>query len=69
MDDKKHKEIADSLRASRLWISEYANQYYGEWIAVKDGKLLASDNNIDGLYKKIDEEELSVDTIITRVFY
>lgn len=47
------KEGGQAMRDIKEWLEHYAYRYRGRWIAMKDGKLLASDSSREELLKRI----------------
>lgn len=55
------------LDASRSWLREHASKYRGQWIAVREGKLLGAGDSLEALTPLISEGEDTISTIVTRV--
>lgn len=55
------------LNASMAWFEEYANQYRGQWVAVREGQLLAAAASLEELMPIIGNGEDAISTIVTRV--
>jgi putative addiction module CopG family antidote len=53
-----------SIRASRQWLRAHGQDYIGQWVAVRDGKLLYASPSFDELSAHVDEAE---NTFITQV--
>ena len=58
---------ARELAASRAWLREYADQYRGRWVAVREGKLLGAAISLEELTSVIDQGEDALSTIVTKV--
>lgn len=59
-----------AFEADHVWINEnletLLEQYADQWIAVKDGKLIASDPDLGGLLKKLPNPARTCVEFITR---
>jgi putative addiction module CopG family antidote len=53
-----------SIRASRKWLRAHWQDYIGQWVAVRDGKLLYASPSFDELSAHVDEPK---GTLITKV--
>jgi len=53
------------LAASRAWLCDHASQYVGQWVAVRDGKLLGVANTLEELASAASEDPFS--TIVAKV--
>lgn len=58
---------AKGLNVSMAWFEEYANQYRGQWVAVREGQLLAAAESLEELIPSIGDGEDAISTIVTRV--
>jgi len=58
---------ARGLGASMAWFREHASRYRGQWVAVREGKLLAAARSLEELTAVIGRGEDAVSTIVTRV--
>ncbi len=58
---------ARGLDDSSTWIQENAGEYKGQWIAVREGRLLGAAYTFDEIKPLIGEGEDAVSTIVTRV--
>jgi hypothetical protein len=55
------------LRESNAWIREHADAYRGQWVAVREGHLLASAPTMKALRQIIGIERDPVHTLITKI--
>jgi hypothetical protein len=55
------------LEASMAWFDNHADQYRGQWVAVREGQLLGVANSLAELTPLIGEGEDAVSTIVTKV--
>lgn len=62
-----HVSHAKGLDASMAWLSEHASQYRGQWVAVREGKLLGTAWSLEELDSIIGQDEDPISTIITKV--
>ncbi len=58
---------ARGLDASMDWFDEHASRYRGQWVAVREGKLLGAAESLEELMPLIGEGEDAVSTVVTRV--
>ena len=58
---------ARGLSASMAWFREHASQYRGQWVAVREGKLLGAAESLEDLKTVIGQGEDAVSTVVTRV--
>ena len=58
---------ARGLNTSMVWLEEHANQYRGQWVAVREGQLLAAAESLEELMPIIGDGEDAISTIVTRV--
>ena len=58
---------ARGLDASMAWFDEHASQYRGQWVAVREGQLLAAAESLEELMPVIGDGEDAISTIVTRV--
>ena len=58
---------AKGLDDSRMWLREHASEYKGQWIAVREGRLLGAAYSFDVIKPLIGEDEEAASTIVTRV--
>jgi hypothetical protein len=58
---------AKGLAASRAWLREQASQYKGQWVAVREGRLLATAESLEALETIVGQGEDAASTIVTRV--
>ncbi len=58
---------AKGLDDSRMWLREHAGEYKGQWIAVREGRLLGAAYSFDVIKPLIGEDEDAASTIVTRV--
>jgi hypothetical protein len=49
------------------WFREHASQYRGQWVAVREGKLLGAAESLEDLKTVIGQGEDAVSTVVTRV--
>jgi len=47
---------ARGLKASMEWLREHANEYRGQWVAVREGQLLGAAKSLKELVSLVDEE-------------
>lgn len=55
------------LAASRAWLYDHADHYRGQWVAVREGKLLGAAPSLEALISVIGQNEDTVSTIVTRI--
>lgn len=53
-----------SIRTSRQWLRAHWQDYIGQWVAIRDGKLLYASPSFDDLSSHVDEAD---NTFITQV--
>lgn len=53
------------LAASRTWLADHASEYRGQWVAVRDGRLVGAAASLRELQRIIAEDPVS--TVVTRV--
>ena len=53
-----------SLKANREWIRTHTVEYRGQWVALQEGKLVASASSVRGLKAQVESLE---DLLITKV--
>ena len=58
---------AEGLSGSMAWLDAHANQYQGQWVAVREGQLLGAAPSLEELADVIGEDQDTTSTIITRV--
>jgi hypothetical protein len=49
------------------WFDKHADQYRGQWVAVREGQLLAVASSLAELMSVIGEGEDAISTIVTKV--
>lgn len=62
-----HLPPARGLDDSRAWFREHAGEYKGQWVAVREGRLLGATCSFAAIKPLIGEGEDAVSTIVTRV--
>lgn len=62
-----HPPRARGLDLSMSWLREHGSQYRGQWVAVREGKLLANASSLKELKETISEDEDAISTLITKV--
>lgn len=62
-----HLPRARGLDDSREWLREHAGEYKGQWVAVREGRLLGAAYSFDVIKPLIGEGEDAASTIVTRV--
>ncbi len=62
-----HLPSARGLDDSSAWIQKHAGEYKGQWIAVREGRLLGAAYSFDEIKPLIGEGEDAISTIVTRV--
>lgn len=62
-----HLPPARGLDDSRAWLREHAGEYEGQWVAVREGRLLGAAYSFAAIKPLIGEGEDAVSTIVTRV--
>jgi len=62
---KTKKPSATSVRSNQAWLRTYADQYKGQWVALRDGVLLATAETARKLEGCLDSTE---DVMLTKVF-
>jgi hypothetical protein len=55
------------LPASRKWLNENSSNFKGQWIAVREGKLLGASPVFEALLEQIGQENRTPATIVARV--
>ncbi|HDQ71280.1 MAG TPA: hypothetical protein ENN19_04180 [Chloroflexi bacterium] len=55
------------LEQSRLWFRQHASEYKGQWVAVREGRLLGAAHAFDAIASLIGEGEDAASTIVTRI--
>ena len=55
------------LQDSRRWLREHAEQYRGQWVAVREGELLDAAASLEALTPAIGQGDETLNTIVTRV--
>ncbi len=58
---------AEGLRASRRWLREHADEYRGQWVAVRQGALVGAAPFLEQMEDLIDLEEEGANLLVTRV--
>lgn len=58
---------ARGLTASRAWLRAHAKEYRGQWVAVREGELLANGDTLEALEDVIGRGRKATNTIITRI--
>ncbi len=56
---------AEGLEASRKWLREHADEYHGQWVAVREGQLMGAAPTLDELEAVHSED--TVDILFTKV--
>ncbi len=64
---RKHPAQPAGLRESRAWLRAHAAEYRGQWVAVREGKLLGAAESLAALKSLAGPELDPVSTIVTRV--
>ncbi|MEA3339110.1 MAG: hypothetical protein U9R15_04005 [Chloroflexota bacterium] len=62
-----HLPSARGLDDSSAWMQKHAGEYKGQWIAVREGRLLGAAYSFDEIEPLIGEGEDAISTIVTRV--
>jgi hypothetical protein len=55
------------LDESKDWLEEHAHEYHGQWVAIRDGRLLKAADSLDELKPVIGDREEIARTLITKV--
>lgn len=63
----KHLPRARGLDASKTWLRDHAGEHRGQWIAVRDGKLVSVAGTLEDLRAAIGQDQDAVSTIVTKV--
>ena len=53
-----------SIRASRAWLKTHWKDYIGQWVAVRDGRLVHASHSFDELASHIDDPQ---EMLVTKV--
>jgi len=64
---RKYPAQSAGLRESRTWLREHAAEYRGQWVAVREGKLLGAAESLAALKSLAGTELDPISTIVTRV--
>ncbi len=62
-----HLPPARNLEASRAWVRDNANEYRGQWVAVRSGELLGAGSTLAEVYTLIGDGGMTPDILVTRV--
>ena len=62
---RRHRDPDPSIRANRDWLKNHSDQYYGKWVALRDGELLDADESFHGLIARIGDVK---GVLVTTVF-
>jgi hypothetical protein len=62
-----HLPPAEGLRASRRWLREHADEYRGQWVAVRQGELVGVAPSLEEMETAVDLEEEGASVLVTRV--
>jgi hypothetical protein len=57
----------EGLSASRRWLREHADEYRGQWVAVRQGALVGVAPSLEEMATTVDLEEQGADLLVTRV--
>jgi len=60
---------AVSLKASQEWFETNSSRYKGQWVAVREGKLLGAAPKLKELHEQVGPDQRTSDTIIVKVLY
>jgi hypothetical protein len=64
---RSQKPRIKGLAASRNWFRDHASLYRGQWVAVREGKLLAAAASLKELKTMIEPNDDPISTIIDRI--
>lgn len=54
----------ESMRKNHTWLREHADEYRGQWVALRDGDLLAAAPTANGAWERLESKE---NVLLTRV--
>jgi hypothetical protein len=62
-----HLPTVRGLNASRTWLREHADEYRGQWVAVREGQLVGVASSLEDLQAKISPHTALNELLVTHV--